>query len=54
MSHGEQNRQLNLFDHTDYEKLEKLDKAIDDIRKRFGGDAVCRASFVEKNSTPKR
>lgn len=54
VSHGEQNRQLNLFDHTDYEKLEKLDKAIDDIRKRFGGDAVCRASFVEKNSTPKR
>lgn len=53
VSHGEQNRQLNLFDHTDYEKLEKLDKAIDDIRKRFGGDAVCRASFVEKNSTPK-
>ncbi|MBQ7766652.1 MAG: DNA polymerase IV [Lachnospiraceae bacterium] len=48
VSHGESNRQLSLFDNTDYEKLEKLDKAIDDIRKKYGSDAVCRASFVER------
>lgn len=49
VSRGENNRQLSLFDSTDYEKLEKLDKAIDDIRKKFGSDAVCRATFIESN-----
>ena len=39
-------RQLQLFDNTDYEKLERLDSAVDKIRKRFGNDAVKRASFV--------
>ncbi len=48
VSHGESNRQMSLFDNTDYEKLEKLDKAIDDIRKKFGSDAVCRAAFMEQ------
>ena len=45
---SEQNaaRQMQLFDHTDYEKLERLDSAVDKIRKRFGNDAVKRASFV--------
>lgn len=43
----EEVRQLNLFDDMDYEKLEKLDRAIDDIRKRFGVDSVIRASFVK-------
>ncbi len=47
VTHGENNRQLSLFDRTDYEKLEKLDKAIDDIRRKFGNDAVCRATFME-------
>ena len=47
VSHGESNRQMNLFDNTDYEKLEKLDRAIDSIRKKYGSDAVCRASFME-------
>lgn len=41
-------RQLTLFDNTDYEKLEKLDQAIDSIRERFGVDAVQRASFLEQ------
>ena len=41
-------RQMNLFDNTDYEKLEKLDKAVDSIRKRFGTDSIKRASFVQQ------
>lgn len=40
-------RQLNLFDMQKYEKLEKLDKAIDKIRDRYGADSVMRASFVK-------
>ena len=47
---NETNRQLNLFDKTDYEKLERLDKAIDEIRKRFGTDSIKRASFVQTKS----
>ncbi|MEY8352634.1 DNA polymerase IV [Lachnospiraceae bacterium 54-53] len=43
----EEARQLNLFDNLDYEKLERLDGAIDDIRKRFGVDSVIRASFTK-------
>lgn len=43
----EEARQLRLFDSADYEKLERLDKAVDDIRKRFGADSVVRASFVK-------
>lgn len=48
-------RQMSLFDNTDYEKLEKLDKAMDSIRERFGSGAVKRASFMEpqQSITPK-
>lgn len=42
----EESRQLSLFDDTDYEKLEKLDRAMDSIRERFGAGAVQRASFL--------
>lgn len=42
------NRQMSLFDDTDYEKLERLDNAMDSIRKRFGTDAIKRASFLDK------
>lgn len=42
-------RQLNLFDMGKSEKLEKLDQAIDQIRNRYGADAVMRASFVKSN-----
>ena len=41
-------RQMSLFDNTNYEKLEKLDKAVDSIRQRFGVDSIKRASFVEQ------
>lgn len=45
----EETRQLNLFDDMDYEKQERLDRAIDDIRKRFGTDSVIRASFAKSD-----
>lgn len=41
-------RQLSLFDHVDYEKLEKLDNCVDSIRERFGADAIMRASFLKQ------
>lgn len=43
---GEAVRQMNLFDHTDYGKLEKLDGAVDTIRRKYGIDAVKRAAFA--------
>ncbi len=43
---GDRNRQLGLFDTMDYERKERLDKTIDAIRRRFGNDAVMRASFL--------
>jgi len=43
----EETRQLNLFDDMDYEKQERLDRAVDDIRKRFGTDSIVRASFIK-------
>lgn len=46
-------RQMNLFDETDYEKLEKLDKAMDSIRRKFGAGAVQRASAMREEDTPK-
>jgi DNA polymerase-4 len=46
----EEIRQLNLFDDLDYEKLERLDRAVDDIRKRFGADSIVRASFIKADT----
>lgn len=42
-------RQMSLFDDTDYEKLEKLDKAMDSIRDRFGTGAIRRASALQED-----
>ena len=39
-------RQLDMFDDTDYEKLERMDAAVDRIRRRYGIDSVKRAAFV--------
>ncbi len=39
-------RQLDLFDQTDYERLERLDEVIDKIRERYGNDSVRRAAFL--------
>ena len=41
---------MNLFDDTDYEKLERLDKAMDSIRDRFGSNAVMRASSMREDT----
>lgn len=41
-----QNRQLSLFDHDQFEKLEKLDRAVDKIRDKYGVDSLKRASFI--------
>ncbi len=47
----EAGRQMDLFDPTDYERLEKLDRAIDSIREKFGTDSVMRASFLKRDGT---
>lgn len=44
---GANMRQLDMFDNTDYEKLEKRDDTIDQIRQRYGKDAIKRAAFVK-------
>jgi len=49
VSREESGRQLSLFDSTDYEKLEKLDRAMDRIRERYGAGAVQRASIMKSN-----
>lgn len=43
-------RQMTLFDDTDYEKLERMDKAIDSIREKFGQDSIKRAAFAEQEN----
>ena len=40
--------QMNLFDTSQNEKLEKLDKALDRIRQKYGHDAIVRGSFLDK------
>lgn len=39
--------QLDLFDNGRREKLQKLDSALDNVRSKFGDDAVKRACFLE-------
>ena len=39
-------RQINLFDMNQYEKLIKLDRAVDCIRRRYGDDSIMRAAFL--------
>lgn len=46
-------RQLSLFDDGNYEKLERLDRAMDSIREKYGSDAVKRASFLRRDSSGK-
>lgn len=41
-------RQYSLFDSVDYEKLEKANQAIDQIRAKFGENAVMRAAFFKE------
>lgn len=44
---GDSLRQINLFDMNRYEKLSKLDAAVDAVRERFGDDAIMRAIFLD-------
>lgn len=41
-------RQYNMFDLDKFEKLEKLDKAIDTIRSKYGETSIKRACFMKK------
>ena len=38
--------QYNMFDSFKYDKYEKLDKAIDTIREKYGEDSIMRAPFL--------
>lgn len=43
------NYQYNLFDMEKYEKQGKVDHAVDQVRERFGSDAIKRACFIKPN-----
>ena len=43
-------RQYNLFDLDRYDRLEKLDQAVDEIRLRYGKHAIMRACFLNHGS----
>lgn len=51
-SHASQERyeQYNLFDMDKYERLSKLNSAIDSIRSRYGEDSVKRACFINSET----
>ena len=36
---------MNMFDSMDYDKLAKMDAAVDDIRHRYGDAAIFRAAL---------
>lgn len=40
--------QLSFFDDYNMEKKQKLDKAIDEIRSRYGSDSLMRSSLIKK------
>lgn len=42
-------RQYSIFDLEKGDRLEKLDRAVDQIRGKYGEDAIFRASFLEGN-----
>lgn len=49
---SESMRQISLLDDWEsnhYQRQEKLDSAIDDIRRKFGENAIMRARFLEQN-----
>lgn len=43
--------QYNLFDMDKYERLQKLNSAVDKIRTRYGDDAIKRACFIENDTS---
>lgn len=44
---GNNCKQINLFDMNRYEKLSKLDVAVDTIREKYGDDSIVRAVFLD-------
>ena len=44
-------RQYNLFDMHKYDRLEKLDRTVDQIRAKYGEDSIFRACFLKSNVT---
>lgn len=48
--YGNSYRQMSLFDTSDYEKLEKLDYALDSINKKYGNGTITRASSFKTKS----
>lgn len=46
-------RQMSLFDEPDHDKWEQMDQAVDMIRRKYGKDAVKRASFLKESSINK-
>ena len=42
-------RQYNLFDLQKYDKLEVVNRTVDEIRSKFGEDAIQRACFLKSN-----
>ncbi|PRR79005.1 hypothetical protein [Clostridium vincentii] len=38
--------QYDLFDDTNIEKAQAIDKIIDDIRSRYGSNSILRSSFL--------
>lgn len=47
---GDTYRQYNLFDSEKFEKQEKLDSCVDEIRRKFGEDSIKRASFLNNKT----
>lgn len=42
-------RQYNLFDLQKYDRLEKWNRTVDEIREKYGEDAIFRAGFLKSN-----
>ncbi|MCI8275485.1 MAG: DNA polymerase IV [Lachnospiraceae bacterium] len=47
---GKSYRQYHLFDTEKFDKLEKLDSCVDEIRQKFGEDSIKRASFLNSDT----
>lgn len=47
---AERYEQYNLFDMEKYDKLSRLNTAIDSIRNRYGEDSVKRACFINSET----
>lgn len=46
---SEEYQQYSLFDNEKYEQMKKVNHAVDEIRKKFGEDAIKRACFLDES-----